>query len=94
MIVFQKDYNYLCDIETIIAYNYLFQFKVLQIYKACIAEKTNELARSLTLYEIQTFKTILRHRMKAIVCESLCAHGRRRLRNPEPSQVRCVGGVM
>ena len=43
-IVFQKDYNYLCEMKTIIAYNYLFQSKIIQDDKVFMEEKTNELA--------------------------------------------------
>jgi hypothetical protein len=53
--------------KTIIAYNYLFQFKIIQNDKVFMEEKTNELARSLALHEIQTFKAIMRHRVEAIV---------------------------
>jgi hypothetical protein len=53
--------------KTIIAYNYLFQFKIIQNDKVFMEEKTNELARSLALHAIQTFKAIMRHRVEAIV---------------------------
>jgi hypothetical protein len=66
-IVFQKGYNYLCEMKTIIAYNYLFRSKIIQDDKAFMEEKTNALARSLALHKIQTFKAIMRHRMEAIV---------------------------
>ena len=66
-IVFQKDYNYLCEMKTIIAYNYLFRSKIIQDDKVFMEEKTDELARSLALHEIQTFKAIMRHRVEAIV---------------------------
>jgi hypothetical protein len=53
--------------ETIIAYNYLSQSRIIQDDKVFMEEKTNELARSLVLYEIQTFKAIMRHPMEAII---------------------------
>jgi hypothetical protein len=43
--------------EAIIAYNYLFQSKIVQDDKVFMEEKTNELARSLALYEIRPFQS-------------------------------------
>jgi hypothetical protein len=58
-IVFRKNYNYLRDMETIVAHDYLFQFKAMQDGKVLVEETTNETARCLALYEIQTFKAML-----------------------------------
>ena len=58
-IVFRKNYNYLREMETIIAHDHLFQFKTVQDGKVLVEETTNELARCLALYEIQTFKAIM-----------------------------------
>jgi len=58
-IVFRKNYNYLREMETIIAHDHLFQFKTVQDGKILVEETTNELARCLAFYEIQTFKAIV-----------------------------------
>jgi hypothetical protein len=58
-IVFQKNYNYLREMETIVAHEHLFQLKTVQDGKVLVEETTNEAARSLALYEIRTFKKIV-----------------------------------
>ena len=58
-IVFQKNYNYLQEMETIVAHEHLFQLKTVQDGKVLVEETTNEAARSLALYEIRTFKKIV-----------------------------------
>ena len=58
-IVFRKNYNYLREMETIVAHDHLFQFKTMQDGKVLVEETTNETARCLALYEIQTFKKIV-----------------------------------
>jgi hypothetical protein len=58
-IVFRKNYNYLREMETIVCHDHLFQFKTVQDGKLLVEETTNEIARSLALYEIQTFKAIM-----------------------------------
>jgi hypothetical protein len=60
-IVFRKNYNYLRDMETIVAHDYLFQCKTVQDGTMLVEETTNETARCLALYEIQTFKAMLKH---------------------------------
>jgi hypothetical protein len=55
-IVFRKNYNYLREMETIVAHDHLFQLKTVQDGKVLVEETTNEMARSLALYEIQMFK--------------------------------------
>src|SRR5262245_33315174 len=62
-IVVRKNYNYLREMETIVAHNHLFQFKTMQGGKVLVEETTNERVRSLALYEIQTFKAILKRCM-------------------------------
>jgi len=62
-IVFRKNYNYLREMETIIAHDHLFQFKTVQDGKVLVEETTNEPARCLALYEIQTFKAIMQRCM-------------------------------
>ena len=62
-IVFRKNYNYLREIETIVAHDHLFQFKTMQDGKVLVEETTNERARRLALYEIQTFKEMMRRCM-------------------------------
>jgi hypothetical protein len=61
-IVFRKNYNYLREMETIVAHDYLFQFKTMQEGKVLVEETTNEIVRSLALYEIQMFKAIMMQR--------------------------------
>jgi hypothetical protein len=58
-IIFQKNYHYLRDMETIVAHDHLFQFKTVQDGKVLVEETTNEAARCLALYEIQTFKAMV-----------------------------------
>jgi hypothetical protein len=58
-IVFRKNYNYLREMETIVAHDYLFQFKSVQDGKVLVEETTNTRARCLALYEIHTFKAML-----------------------------------
>jgi hypothetical protein len=61
-IVFRKNYNDLRDMETIVAHDHLFQFKTVQDGTVFVEETTNETARCLALYEIQTFKAIMMQR--------------------------------
>jgi hypothetical protein len=58
-IVFRKNYNYLREMETIVAHDYLFQFKTVQDGMVLVEETTNETARRLARYEIRTFKDIV-----------------------------------
>ena len=62
-IVFQKNYHYLREMETIVAHDHLFRLKTVQNGKVMVEETTNEQARHLALYEIQTFKAMLKHCM-------------------------------
>jgi hypothetical protein len=62
-IVFRKNYNCLREMETIVAHDHLFQFKTVQDGTVLVEETTNERARRLALYEIQTFKTLLKRCM-------------------------------
>ena len=55
--------------ETIVAHDYLFQLKTMQDDKVLVQETTNERARRLALYEIQTFKAMLTRSMHTV------AHG-------------------
>ena len=64
--VFRKNYNDLREIETRVAHAHLFPFTTVQDGKSLVEETTHARARSLALYEIQTFKAILRHPMDAI----------------------------
>src|SRR5262249_50802334 len=61
-IVFRKNYNYLREMETIVAHDHLFQFKTMQDGPVLVEETTNETARCLALYEIQAFKEIMMQR--------------------------------
>jgi len=58
-IVFRKNYNYLREMETIVAHDYLFQFKTMQDGTVLVEETMNEQARRLALYEMQTFKAMV-----------------------------------
>lgn len=62
-VVFRTNYNYLREIETIVAHDHLFQFKAIQAGNVFIEETANERIRSLALYEIHVFKEIVRNRM-------------------------------
>jgi hypothetical protein len=62
-IVFRKNYHYLREMETLVAHDYLFQFKTVQDGIVLVEETTNATARCLALYEIQTFKGMLKRCM-------------------------------
>jgi len=62
-IVFQKNYHYLREMETIVAHDHLFQLKTVQDGTVLVEETTKETARCLALYEIQTFKAVLQRCM-------------------------------
>jgi hypothetical protein len=62
-IVFQKNYHYLREMETIVAHDHLFQLKTVQDGTVLVEETTNATARCLALYEIQTFKAMLKRCM-------------------------------
>ena len=66
-IVFQKNYNYLREMETIVAHDHLFQFKARHEGTVYVEETTNERARCLALYEIHAFKDIVKSRLDEIV---------------------------
>ena len=66
-IVFQKNYNYLREMETIVAHDHLFQFKARRDGAVYVEETTNERAKRLALYEIHAFKDIVRSRMNEIL---------------------------
>jgi hypothetical protein len=52
--------------ETIVAHDYLFQLKTMQDDQVLVEETTNERARRLALYEIQTFKAMLTRSMHTV----------------------------
>ena len=62
-VVFQKNYHYLREMETIVAHDHLFQLKTMQDGKVFVEETTNEVVHRLALYEIQTFKAMLKRCM-------------------------------
>jgi hypothetical protein len=62
-IVFRKNYNYLREMETIVAHDYLFQFKTMEDGKVLVQETTNEHARRLACYEIHLFKTLVQRHL-------------------------------
>lgn len=69
-VVFRKNYNYLREVETIVAHDHLFQLKAMHTLPACIEETPNEHIRNLALYEIHVFKEIVKHRMDEVSCPS------------------------
>ena len=66
-IVFQKNYHYLREMETIVAHDHLFQLKTVQEGTVMVEETTNATARCLALYEIQMFKAMLKRCMHTFV---------------------------
>jgi hypothetical protein len=62
-VVFRKNYNYLREVETIAAHDHLFQVKAVREGHVFVEETTNEISRRLALYEIHTFKEIVKARM-------------------------------
>src|SRR5262252_5463458 len=58
-IVFQKNYHYLREMETIVAHDHLFRLKTVQDGTVLVEETTNATAQCLALYEIQTFKAMV-----------------------------------
>ena len=65
-VAFQKNYNYLREMETIVAHDHLFQFKARHEGRVYVEETTNERARRLALYEIRAFKVMVKSRMDEI----------------------------
>ncbi len=66
-LVFQPNYNYLREMETIVAHDCLFRFKALHDDRVWIEETMHEMARDLALYEIHLFKNIVRQRQAEIL---------------------------
>ena len=66
-IVFQPNYNYLRDMETLVAHDHLFQFSDLDDGQVWVGETTHELVRALALYEIALFKDLVRRRQSEIM---------------------------
>jgi hypothetical protein len=62
-ISFRKNYNYLRDIETIIAHEYLFQFKTISKGKIIVVETSSTKTQTLALYELYVFKTLLKKKL-------------------------------
>lgn len=66
-IVFRPNYNYLREMETIVAHDYLFQFNALRDGQVWVDETTHDMARDLALYEIHLFQDIVRQRKAEIL---------------------------
>jgi hypothetical protein len=62
-LVFRKNYNYLREVETLVAHEHLFQFNAMQGGTVLVEETADETARSLALYEIHAFKSLVKMRM-------------------------------
>jgi len=62
-IVFRKNYNYLRDIETIVAHDQLFQFNTMSEGTIFVKETSNAITKNLALYELYLFKNILRQKI-------------------------------
>ena len=65
-VVFRKNYNYLREMETIVAHDSLFQFKEMHEGKVFVEERPNERTRSLALYEIHVFKEIAKNSLQEV----------------------------
>jgi len=66
-VVFRKNYNYLREVETIVAHDHLFQVKDVHDGRVFVEETTNAIARRLALYEIHAFKEIVKARMAEVL---------------------------
>lgn len=62
-VVFRKNYNYLRDIETIVAHDHLFQFDTMSNGKVFVKETPQMNIRSLALYELYVFKELLKQKI-------------------------------
>ena len=66
-IVFQRNYNYLREMETIVAHDHLFQFSAWRDDLVYVSETTNPRARQLALYEVQVFRDTVIKQMDKIL---------------------------
>jgi hypothetical protein len=66
-VVFRKNYNYLREVETIVAHDHLFQVKEVHDGRVFVEETTNAIARRLALYEVHAFKEIVKARMAEVL---------------------------
>jgi len=66
-IAFRKNYNYLRDIETIVAHDHLFQFNTMSDGKVFVQETCNASTRSLALYELYLFKKLLKREIPKLI---------------------------
>ena len=66
-IVFQKNYNYLREMETIVAHDYLFQFREKRDTRIDVNETVNEKVKNLALYEVHVFKEMVHRRMHKVI---------------------------
>nr|VFJ65129.1 MAG: hypothetical protein BECKFW1821A_GA0114235_11912 [Candidatus Kentron sp. FW] len=62
-IVFRKNYNYLRDIETIVAHDHLFRFSTISDGKVLVEETPHPITRDLALYELHLFKMLLKRKI-------------------------------
>jgi hypothetical protein len=62
-IVFRKNYNYLREVETIVVQDNLFQLKAVDAGQVFVEETANDIMQRLALYELHTFKEIVKSRM-------------------------------
>ena len=58
-IVYQRNYNYLREMETIVAHDHLFRFSAWRGGTVYVTETTDERIRRLASYEIDTFKQLI-----------------------------------
>jgi hypothetical protein len=65
-IVFRKNYNYLRDMETIVAQEHLFQFSQFRDGLVIVEETRNPIAPSLARYELHLFKQLVEQKMREI----------------------------
>ncbi|MCW5212200.1 hypothetical protein VU04_04730 [Desulfobulbus sp. TB] len=69
-VVFRKNYNYLREIETIVAHEYLFQFSTMSDGKVFVKETRHAIMRNFALYELYLFKKLLKRKIPELIRET------------------------
>ncbi len=65
-IVFRQKYNYLRDVETILAHEQLFQFSAISGGNVFVVETPNDITKALSLYELYLFKKLLKQKIHKV----------------------------
>ena len=60
--VYQPNYNYLREMETIVAHDHLFRFSAWRNGKVYVVESTDDRIRHLAMYEIRLFRQLVMER--------------------------------